>query len=251
MKGWNIAVTGMATPSEGTRTIYVYAYCAAGIQQPQRVDATIWTTNVGDAFIVDARCPPETLAVGGGFSAGSYTYDGGAKTAYVPVYRSILRNYGWQVASDGFSRSQPSFGATFDPYPSARLDATAICASTRDFTRIAWQNGPELPFSTATQLNVTQKLQMTSYEIGNAYVTAYITYFGQYTQPSACPAGAFLLPPSYALSLPTGQDVRIDEVWVSPSLNSWTVAVSTGGATNYPTNSAPILYPYETCLVPK
>jgi hypothetical protein len=240
LTGWSVTVEGMLYPSEGARSILVYAYCAAGLSlQPSVQSATITTTKAVQH--VDAPCPAGTLASGGGYTSGTYSYAGGTKSAYLPVYRSLFNQNGWQVGTDDFFRTMPSGSPTFDPYPSAKLTATAVCVGTNDFARVP-TSGPELIVSPATP-----ELHMLTVPVGND-----TDYRGQYTQPTPCPAGALLLPPSYDVHFApsSSQDLRVDAVWVDNSLAKWTVAVSTGGASTY-TSGTPLLSVYATCLTPK
>jgi hypothetical protein len=241
MEGWSITVEGMLYPSQGARTLNVYAYCAAGLSaSPQIATATIFTNYTTAAKIsVDATCPTGTLATSGGSSSNTYYYTvaGVTKKAHPPVYSSRLdlATNGWEVTTDSFP--------AFTPYPGAYLTAIAVCVSTKDFTSVDSPNGPELYVSPTTL-----DLHMSATTVGKD-----TAYQGQYTQHSTCPAGAFLLPPSYVVSFSSfvAQDLRFDGVWVYGALDSWAVAVSTGGAATYPKDGAPVLAPYMTCLVPK
>jgi hypothetical protein len=240
--GWSVTADGMVYPSEGTHTLTVYAYCAAGLTlPPQLVRTAITATNVGSNLAVDAVCPAGTIASSGGYATGTYSYAGSPWSAYLPAYRSLWRPNAWQIATDQFYRTMPSGSPTFTPYPSATVLAEAVCVSTNDFARVESFNGPELFISPTTP-----ELQMVSYTVGSD-----IDFRGQYTQRPACPAGSFVLPPSYnvGFSSNSSQDVRVDGIWVSETLDSWTMVVSTGGAAIY--LGAAILTAYATCLIPK
>jgi hypothetical protein len=253
LDGWNIEVAGLIYPAASASTVAVWAYCAAGLSVPPKlVDAgpQLASTVSPEA---KALCPAGSVASGGGYSTGKYSYDGNKQTAYLPVSTWILRGApggseaGWLVATD--------YRATFDPYPVANLTPLAVCVSTNDFLYVNSVMEPEIAIHPTNP-----DLRMTAFTVPiwgtNGSDSA---YQGQISKPSPCKAGEFLLPPSFA-AIPAshGPDVRVDGAWTDATLSVWTIKVSIGGSTNYSNNTAvsfggnfPVFSWYPGCLVAK
>lgn len=248
LDGWNIQVAGLAYPAASVPAVAVWAYCAAGLSVPPKLVNGVPQLTGVNLLQATALCPAGTVASGGGYSTGKYSY-GSNESAFLSVYAWILRGSpgsseaGWLVVTYGHT-------ATFVPYPVAKVTPLAVCVSTKDFLYVNSSQEPEIAIDPTNS-----DLKMTAYEVprwgenGSDSV-----YQGQISKSSPCKAGEFLLPPSFA-AIPDyeGPDVRVDGAWTDATLSTWTIKVSIGGSNNYPIGPGkfPLLSWYPACLIPK
>jgi hypothetical protein len=235
--GWEIVIDGTVYPGSSTHTVAAYAYCAGGLSTPPKTATKQIITN-STTIQVEAPCLAGTLVSGGGYTATAYTYSGGS--AYLPVYSSFLELppvNTWLVLTEDFSD-------TFRPYPTASIVANAVCVSTQDFAQVSSVRTADIVVAIDT---------WTATAVGTD-----TDYSQQLSGPSPCPAGDFPLPPGYHVDGLSGLslDLRVDAAWESGTLDTWSVAVSIGGAAAYQANllspnQSLVVDVYASCLTPK